>query len=135
MKFFSASDFNNLRLLCLGDVMLDRFINGHVERISPEGPIPILRYTQESLMLGGAGNVVRNMVALGGQCHFLTHIGDDEVGRIVEQKLMEEERITFRLLKTALPTSQISIIVDGNDGHQGYLCRIWRAALESRHWL
>ena len=106
MKFFSASDFNNLRLLCLGDVMLDRFINGHVERISPEGPIPILRYTQESLMLGGAGNVVRNMVALGGQCHFLTHIGDDEVGRIVEQKLMEEERITFRLLKSHGVTTQ-----------------------------
>ena len=52
-------------VLCIGDLMLDRFVYGTVDRISPEAPIPILRIAQESAMLGGAGNVVRNLVALG----------------------------------------------------------------------
>ena len=55
------------RALCVGDVMLDRYVYGKVDRISPEAPIPVLRAVRESLTLGGAGNVVRNIVALGGQ--------------------------------------------------------------------
>jgi hypothetical protein len=46
------------RVLCIGDVMLDRFVYGEVERISPEAPIPVLRVRREEAMLGGAGNVV-----------------------------------------------------------------------------
>ena len=47
------------KVVCLGDVMLDTFVHGEVERISPEAPIPVLRVTGETRMLGGAGNVVR----------------------------------------------------------------------------
>ena len=47
-------------ILVIGDVMLDRFMYGQVDRISPEAPIPVMRYVREILMLGGAGNVVRN---------------------------------------------------------------------------
>ena len=54
-------------VLCIGDVMLDRFITGEVERISPEAPIPILRIENEKTMLGGAGNVARYISGLGGE--------------------------------------------------------------------
>ena len=59
------SDLANSRVLCVGDVMLDRFVYGEVSRISPEAPIPVFRITREVSMLGGAGNVVRNATALG----------------------------------------------------------------------
>ena len=49
---------------CVGDVMLDRYVYGQVERISPEAPIPVLHTQREAVTLGGAGNVVRNIVSL-----------------------------------------------------------------------
>lgn len=60
-----AALLTQARVLCAGDVMLDRFVYGTVDRISPEGPIPVLRVRREDAMLGGAGNVVRNLVGLG----------------------------------------------------------------------
>ncbi|MBF0393824.1 MAG: D-glycero-beta-D-manno-heptose-7-phosphate kinase, partial [Alphaproteobacteria bacterium] len=71
------------RLLCVGDVMLDRFVHGDVERISPEAPIPVVRIRREASMLGGAGNVLRNMMALGASPHFVSVVGDDAAGREV----------------------------------------------------
>ena len=59
--------FINRRVLCVGDLMLDRYVYGQVERISPEAPIPVLHTQRETATLGGAGNVVRNIAALGGQ--------------------------------------------------------------------
>jgi D-beta-D-heptose 7-phosphate kinase/D-beta-D-heptose 1-phosphate adenosyltransferase len=70
-------------VLCVGDAMLDRFVYGSVERISPEAPIPVLRIERETAMLGGAGNVVRNVVALGAAPTFLSVLGDDAAGREV----------------------------------------------------
>ncbi|MFD2234583.1 D-glycero-beta-D-manno-heptose-7-phosphate kinase [Phaeospirillum tilakii] len=74
-------------VLCVGDVMLDRFVYGSVDRISPEAPIPVLRIERETAMLGGAGNVVRNLVALGARPGFVAAVGDDpagaEIGRLV----------------------------------------------------
>ena len=72
--------FPGRRVLCVGDVMLDRFIYGETKRISPEASVPILRITRESSELGGAGNVVRNIAALGGGCAFVSVIGDDRAG-------------------------------------------------------
>ncbi len=71
------------RVLCVGDIMLDRFVTGDVERISPEAPIPVLRITSETTMLGGAGNVVRNITTLGGKVRFVSVLGDDDAGREV----------------------------------------------------
>ena len=73
------------RILCVGDVMLDRFVYGDVDRISPEAPIPVLRVRREEAMLGGAGNVVRNLVALGSAPAFLSVVGDDLAGREVSR--------------------------------------------------
>lgn len=82
-----------VHVLCLGDVMLDRFIYGNVERISPEAPIPIFTATREERMLGGAGNVVRNLLALGSSASFAAVIGDDAVGTQLTQLVGTEERL------------------------------------------
>lgn len=78
-----AATLSSARVLCAGDVMLDRFVYGSVDRISPEAPIPVLRVRREDAMLGGAGNVVRNLVGLGARSSFFTCVGDDAAGREV----------------------------------------------------
>jgi D-beta-D-heptose 7-phosphate kinase/D-beta-D-heptose 1-phosphate adenosyltransferase len=81
------SRFAGKRVLCVGDVMEDRFIYGEVRRISPEAPVPVLRITRESRELGGAGNVVRNVVALGAHVSFISIVGDDRAGREISELL------------------------------------------------
>ncbi len=71
------------RVVCVGDLMLDRFVYGTAERISPEAPIPVVRIEREESMLGGAGNVVRNIVGLGGAVEFVSVVGQDQAGREV----------------------------------------------------
>ena len=70
--------FEGARLLVMGDVILDRYVWGSVGRISPEAPVPVVQVTRESTMLGGAGNVARNLAALGAHVEFVSLIGDDE---------------------------------------------------------
>ena len=79
--------FAERRILCVGDVMVDRSIYGDVKRISPEAPVPVVRVQRESSELGGAGNVVRNLAALGARCAFVTAVGDDRAGREVGDML------------------------------------------------
>ncbi len=79
--------FSNLSLLVAGDVVLDEYLWGEVERVSPEAPVPVVQVRRESLLLGGAGNVVRNITALGGKCVFCTVVGDDADGRRVIELL------------------------------------------------
>jgi D-beta-D-heptose 7-phosphate kinase/D-beta-D-heptose 1-phosphate adenosyltransferase len=67
-------------VLVVGDVMLDRYVYGQVERISPEAPVPILAVDRELAMPGGAGNVVRNLTALGAAVAFISVVGDDQAG-------------------------------------------------------
>ena len=74
-------NFSGVRILCVGDVMLDRFLHGDVERISPEAPVPVIRLRGSKAMLGGAGNVAHNIASLGGEATLLGLIGDDESGR------------------------------------------------------
>jgi D-beta-D-heptose 7-phosphate kinase/D-beta-D-heptose 1-phosphate adenosyltransferase len=81
--------FNGKRILLVGDVMIDRSIYGEVKRISPEAPVPVLNVTRQVSALGGAGNVARNLAALGGVCAFVAVVGDDGPGR--EATLMFHE--------------------------------------------
>ncbi|MBC7800366.1 MAG: bifunctional heptose 7-phosphate kinase/heptose 1-phosphate adenyltransferase, partial [Gemmatimonadaceae bacterium] len=67
-------------VMVIGDVMLDRYVYGTVDRISPEAPIPILAVERELAMPGGAGNVVRNLTALGAAVAFVSVVGDDQAG-------------------------------------------------------
>ena len=68
-------DFSHATILCLGDVMLDRFAYCDTERISPEAPVPVLLLQRTQSMLGGAGNVARNIAALGGTAVLIGLIG------------------------------------------------------------
>jgi D-beta-D-heptose 7-phosphate kinase/D-beta-D-heptose 1-phosphate adenosyltransferase len=67
-------------ILCVGDLMLDDFVYGEVTRISPEAPTPVLAVTHNEVEIGGAGNVARNIAALGARCIFVGLIGNDEAG-------------------------------------------------------
>src|SRR5580704_13584658 len=72
-------------VLCVGDLMLDDFVYGEVSRISPEAPTPVLAVARSEIEIGGAGNVARNIGALGGQCVFIGLIGQDEAGRTLSE--------------------------------------------------
>lgn len=85
------------RVALAGDVMLDRFVYGHVERISPEAPIPVLRVDDERVMPGGAGNVARNLAALGAEVAFLSAVGGDEAGTELKAALSAEAGIEAML--------------------------------------
>ena len=69
---------DKVNILCLGDVMLDKFVYGDVSRISPEAPVPVCRVIDEASMLGGAGNVARNLAEVGVSVEFVSVIGNDE---------------------------------------------------------
>lgn len=75
--------YASTKILIVGDVMLDRFVRGDVERISPEGPIPILKSKQENRMIGGAGNVLSNLHGLGCGARLVGVVGDDDYGHMV----------------------------------------------------
>src|SRR5229473_6146005 len=77
-------DFSNATILCLGDVMLDRYAYCDSERISPEAPVPVLLLQRRQIMLGGAGNVARNIAALGGKAVLIGLLGHDAAGAEVE---------------------------------------------------
>ena len=68
-------------MLCIGDLMLDDFVYGEVSRISPEAPAPVIAVSREDVIVGGAGNVARNIASLGAKCMFVGVIGDDDAGR------------------------------------------------------
>ena len=69
------------RVLVVGDAMLDRYWFGTVERISPEAPVPVVRFTRDEERLGGAANVALNVASLGATASLMTVLGDDEAGR------------------------------------------------------
>ena len=93
------------RVLVVGDVMLDRYWFGDVERISPEAPVPVVRVTRQEDRLGGAANVAKNAAALGAQVGLLSVVGHDEPGERVAA-LLEETGIASHLHRDpALPTT------------------------------
>ena len=86
-------------ILCIGDLMLDDFVYGEVSRISPEAPAPVIRVSREDVIVGGAGNVARNIASLGAKCLFVGVIGDDISGKILRFELARDRRrIVSRLI-------------------------------------
>lgn len=73
--------FSGVRVLVVGDLMVDNYIWGNVSRISPEAPVPVVEVTEESIRLGGAANVFNNIIALDGRAELCGVIGPDEPGR------------------------------------------------------
>ncbi|NIR36585.1 MAG: hypothetical protein GWN73_12090, partial [Actinobacteria bacterium] len=90
----------------MGDLMLDKYITGHVDRISPEAPVPVVRVDAESSAIGGAGNVAANAVALGAKAMIVGCAGDDENGRLLRSELESVGVSTKGLVTTpARPTT------------------------------
>ena len=85
----SAARIKAARVLVVGDVMLDRYWYGAVDRISPEAPVPVVRVTREEERGGGAANVALNVAALGAQATLLTVVGDDEASHKLEKLLAQ----------------------------------------------
>ncbi|NND00308.1 MAG: D-glycero-beta-D-manno-heptose-7-phosphate kinase [Gammaproteobacteria bacterium] len=81
----TKNSFSHLRTLVVGDVMLDRYWFGNVDRISPEAPVPVLAVNKEDTRAGGAANVAHNLLALGATSTLLSVVGDDEPGRAIKQ--------------------------------------------------
>ena len=74
------------KILCVGDVILDSYSKGNVNRISPEAPIPILKIESDKFVLGGSGNVARNICTAGGKCHLLSIVGKDNEAEILKKQ-------------------------------------------------
>lgn len=83
------ADWKNIRLLVVGDLMLDEYLWGGVERISPEAPVPVVKVDRETAVLGGAGNVVRNLLGLGGRVMIAGVIGPDPAGERIAGLMVE----------------------------------------------
>ena len=77
------------RILCVGDAMIDHYVRGRVDRISPEAPVPVLQIEGEERRLGGAGNVLRNLHALGVESCFISVTGSDPAGRDLARMVAE----------------------------------------------
>jgi len=108
------------RLLVVGDVMLDRYWFGDVERISPEAPVPVVKIARTEERPGGAANVARNVVALGAAATLLSVIGDDEPGAALEALLAAERvRTSFHREASLATTVKLRVI-----GRQQQLLRI-----------
>lgn len=99
-------DFRGKRVLVLGDVMLDTFVYGQCARISPEAPIPVICIERENVMLGGAGNVARNIAALGGEAVLIGITGNDAAGVTMLEKVGEEQGIIADFVTDGRPTTQ-----------------------------
>src|SRR6266496_2630487 len=108
------------RLLVVGDVMLDRYWFGEVERISPEAPVPVVKIARSEERPGGAANVARNASALGAKVTLLSVTGDDEAGVALERLLAADAvRTSFHRDPTIATTVKLRVI-----GRQQQLLRI-----------
>ncbi len=91
----SFEQFNNKKILIIGDVMIDAYMWGNVERISPEAPVPIVSIANREKRLGGAANVALNVRALGAEAILCAVIGDDDNGKIFQQ-LLKKRNLTSK---------------------------------------
>ena len=108
-------DFSHATILCLGDVMLDRFAYCDTERISPEAPVPVLLLRRTQSMLGGAGNVARNIAALGGTAVLVGLVGQDASGAEARTLLAASPGIVDRHVPSAnRPTTCKTRYLAGN---------------------
>jgi D-beta-D-heptose 7-phosphate kinase/D-beta-D-heptose 1-phosphate adenosyltransferase len=99
--------FSRARILCVGDVMVDRFIEGSVKRISPESPVPVFMSGRRDMFPGGTANVARNVFALGASCTLLGAVGDDAAGRELTAAIEAGTTIRTDFLKlTDRPTTE-----------------------------
>ena len=114
--------FKGQTVLCIGDLMLDEFHYGAVERISPEAATPVIAVERCETMVGGAGNVARNIAGLGASCALVGVRGDDEAGRVLMQRFAGDPNIEMLLVVDPLrPTTRKMRFV--SERHSTHLLR------------
>lgn len=113
MNFKSLFDsFKSIKVAVIGDVMLDTYWWGKVERISPEAPVPVVAIDHKEYRVGGAGNVALNLISLGAEVHMMSVTGADEDGQLLE-KMMNEKKINTEAIHASadrITTNKIRII-------------------------
>lgn len=111
----AVCSFNNIKILVIGDLILDRYISGTAYRMSPESPVPVLSKSEERIVLGGSGNVVNNIIMLGGSVRIVSCIGEDYYGNIVKQKLQEiGADIRYLIADASRKTTVKTRVMSGN---------------------
>jgi D-beta-D-heptose 7-phosphate kinase/D-beta-D-heptose 1-phosphate adenosyltransferase len=113
------ADLAEQTVLCVGDLMLDEFVYGEVSRISPEAPTPVIAVKRNELMIGGAGNVARNLVSLGTRCIFVGVVGDDDAGSALTEALGTHPLIEFHLVvdATRQTTRKVRFVSEHHSTH------------------
>src|SRR5450759_5975798 len=113
------ADLTGQTVLCIGDLMLDEFVYGEVTRISPEAPTPVIAVKRTEVMIGGAGNVARNLVALGTRCIFVGVVGDDDAGGELKKELAKIPRIDAQLVTDAgrRTTRKVRFVSEHHSAH------------------
>ena len=109
-----AESFRHQRILVVGDLMLDKYIHGAVERISPEAPVPVVRVTRDRQVPGGAANVAWNVCAFGGQAVIAGLVGDDIAGRDLLSLMAAQGVCTdaVRMVKGLQTTVKMRVLAD-----------------------
>ncbi|MBI4445451.1 MAG: D-glycero-beta-D-manno-heptose-7-phosphate kinase [Acidobacteria bacterium] len=113
-------DFSGKKILVVGDLMLDEFIWGTVERISPEAPVPIIEVVRESLHLGGCANVVANLAALGAEPLTVGVIGNDSGGERLVSEMVRQKISVRGLIRDAERSTSVKTRIIA---HRQQVCR------------
>ena len=105
----------NVNVLCVGDVILDQYVYGDVDRVSPEAPIPVLNINSRSYVVGGAGNVACNISAIGGVANLVAVTGDDLAGSQINNLLDDDAGVINNLISGSdYPTTvKTRFVADG----------------------
>ena len=113
------TDLANQTVLCIGDLMLDEFVYGSVTRISPEAPTPVIAVKRSEVMVGGAGNVARNLVSLGTRCIFVGVVGNDDAGAALTKAFATHPLIEFHLAidATRQTTRKVRFVSEHHSAH------------------
>ncbi len=122
------TDLSAQTVLCIGDLMLDEFVYGDVTRISPEAATPVIAVKRTEVMVGGAGNVARNLVSLGTRCIFVGVVGSDDAGNVLKKAIADLQLIEFHpVIDAARQTTRKVRFV--SEHHSAHLLRAdWEVA-------
>jgi D-beta-D-heptose 7-phosphate kinase/D-beta-D-heptose 1-phosphate adenosyltransferase len=110
-ELFHAVKTKPPRIAVVGDAMLDLYLRGDVERISPEAPVPVVRVRERRYALGGAANVAQNVLALGAKCEFVAAVGNDQAATQLREMLAELGADPRGLVSAERPTTTKTRVV------------------------
>ena len=123
--------FPEVKILVIGDIMMDRSILGRVSRISPEAPVPVIVVEKEDFTLGGAGNVANNILSLGGKVSLCGLVGDDENGEKIRKRLVEKGIKTDGIFPEKGRQTTVKTRIIAHHPHHQQLVRIDREMTDS----